>query len=101
MSPVTTKPLFPYTTLFRSFRNNISCQSSATTFTDSSYSNGGTITQWWWKLDNGQTSTQQNPTTTYTITGTYIVKLVVKTNCVSDTFSRVITVNPKPVANFS
>jgi PKD repeat protein len=83
--------------------NNIICQSSASIFTDSSYTSDGTpVTQWWWQANGGITSTQNTITTTYTNAGIDTVKLVVQNSkgCLSDTLKQPIVINAKPVANF-
>jgi gliding motility-associated-like protein len=85
------------------FKNSSRCQFAPVTFTDSSYTIGGSaITGWWWDLGNGQFSSNQNPTTTYAVTGSVQVRLVVTNanGCLSDTFTRSITINAKPVAKF-
>ncbi|MFB6286492.1 MAG: PKD domain-containing protein [Candidatus Bipolaricaulia bacterium] len=46
-------------------------------FTDQS-SGGGTIESWQWDFDDGSTSSNQNPTHTYSSGGTYSVKLTVE-----------------------
>lgn len=46
-------------------------------FTDRSTSSEGNITSWEWDFGDGGTSTQQNPSHTYTNTGFYTVTLVV------------------------
>lgn len=46
-------------------------------FTDLSTTSIGTVAQWQWDFGNGVTSTQQNPTHTYTTQGNYNVKLKV------------------------
>jgi PKD repeat protein len=55
-----------------------------------------------WTFGDGNSSTQNNPSHTFTNVGTYTVKLVVEnSNGCLDTVSQVITVYPVPVANFS
>lgn len=46
----------------------------ACSFTDTSTDNAG-VTSWSWTFGNGQTSTQQNPSTTYNSAGSYTVTL--------------------------
>lgn len=84
------------------FKNNAICEASATTITDSSYTTDGTaINGWWWDLGNGQFSNQQNPQVTYSTAGTKTIKLVVTAgSCISDTLTRTINVDAKPVAKF-
>lgn len=62
----------------------------------------GTPTTWFWTFGDGTTSTQQNPTHTYSNTGTFQVCLVTTNNCGSDTTCRSISVVcPQPSASFS
>ncbi|MBN1921679.1 MAG: DUF11 domain-containing protein [Anaerolineae bacterium] len=51
------------------------------TFTDASTTNGSAIVGWSWNFGDGQTSTQQNPTHTYTTPGMVIVTLTVTDGC--------------------
>lgn len=62
------------------------------------------ITSFNWDFGDGTTSSQQNPTHTYTVQGTYTVKLVftTSTGCRdSVVFGAGVTVGSKPVADFS
>lgn len=69
-------------------------------FTDQST---GTMTHWSWDLGDGTTDTTQNPSHTYTTTGTYSVSLVISNATDSDTVtrSRVVTVGDRVDAAFS
>ncbi len=70
-------------------------------FTDLSTVAAGTITDWSWDFgDASGTSILQNPTYTYSASGTYTVQLTVTTNlnCVA-TVSKNITLNPGPTAD--
>jgi PKD repeat protein len=72
-------------------------------FTDQSTN---TPSSWLWNFGNGQTSTQQNPSVTYSSAGTYTVSLTATNSAGANTFTRTayITVNPavqQPVANFT
>ena len=72
-------------------------------FTDNStISAPGTLTAWNWNFGNGQTSTLQNPTHTYSAPGTYNVRLIVtdNSNC-RDTIFQQVVVNAIPNANFT
>ena len=61
-------------------------------FTDRS-TGGGTITSWEWDFGDGTTSTEQNPTHTYSAAGEYTVTLTVTDDTgASDTASKTITV---------
>jgi PKD repeat protein len=54
-----------------------------------------------WNFGNGQTSTLINPSTTYTVAGTYTVTLTTTTNCSSNnTFTTTVTINPLLTAKF-
>ncbi len=57
---------------------------------------------WLWDFGDGNTSTQQNPTNTYDIGGTYTVCLLVSNDCEVDSVCNSITVSPctLPVAAF-
>ena len=85
------------------FTGNTICQAVSTTFTDASTSSdGASMGQWWWDLDNGNLSTSQNPSTIYSIAGPDTVLFVVTTinGCKSDTLKKPIFVNAKPIAKF-
>jgi PKD repeat protein len=71
-------------------------------FTDASTSYDG-ITSWQWDFGDGGTSTQQNPTHTYTQNGAYTVSLVVReADADADTETKNITVSDTgPTAAFS
>ena len=68
-------------------QHNISCSAPHTvSFSDMSQG----ATQWYWDFGNGETSSEQNPSTTYLTPGSYSVKLVVfndTTSC-SDSLTR-------------
>ncbi len=55
------------------------CTGTVTQFTDASTISGSTIKTWQWDFGDGNTSTQQNPTNTYSSTGNYTVSLTVTT----------------------
>ncbi len=78
------------------------CQDAIAQFTDQSTSApGDPIISWTWDFGNGDNSTQQNPSTTYTATGTFNIDLEVSTaHCTArDTIS--VTVEPTPTAAFT
>ncbi len=73
-------------------------------FTDQSIPTDGAINAWLWDFGDGTTSSLQNPTHTYTTTGTFSVSLVVTDihGCGDDTvYSNLITVSNYPVAGFT
>ncbi len=80
------------------------CFGSATTFTDSSNPNGGTISNWSWDFENDGVvdNTLQNPTNGYPLAGTYTAELYISTalGCVDSTTMQVV-VDPIPVASFT
>ena len=79
------------------------CLGIATQFTDKSDGKGSNVVKWNWDFGNGQTSTQQNTTHTYTTAGSYKVRLHVFTDkgCVSDTSEQNTTINPLPTTAFT
>ncbi len=78
------------------------CANTLATFSDQSTSSAGDpIVSWNWDFDNGQNSTNQNPTTTYLSDGTYNITLEVNTANCNNTDIIPITVEPLPVANFT
>lgn len=82
------------------FSATSACLGQATVFTDLT---PGTPTSWRWDFGDGSPpSTLQHPTHTYTIPGTYSVKLVVTvgTGC-TDSLTRPVTVHPVPTADFT
>ena len=81
------------------------CVGSAVSFTDQSTITGSTITQWNWNFGDGNFSTSQNPSHTYTTPGTYTITLSVTSaqGCptVNNIATHTIEVNPLPVVSFS
>ncbi|MBL7924791.1 MAG: PKD domain-containing protein [Bacteroidia bacterium] len=84
---------------FTSTPTNI-CQGGSVTLNNTSTSTNGAINTWQWSFGNGNTSTQMNPTVTYTTAGTYTVTLIGTTShgC-TDTLTQVVTVNALPLAD--
>ena len=61
----------------------------------------GTNNSYLWSFGDGTTSTNLNPTKTYTTAGTYTIKLVVTNiNGCKDSVQQTINFYPKPTANF-
>ncbi len=85
--------------------SNAACLGDSIRFTDSSSVASGSIIRWNWNLGDGNTRTNSsnNPFLyAYTAQGTYTTSLVVQSSIgCSDTSSRSITVNPKPLAAFA
>ena len=98
-----TKTVFVADKPHAAIKSQFICSDIAIVLQDSSYTTDGiAITNWWWDLGNGQFSTQQNPTVTYTITGPVTIKLVVTNSrgCISDTLVKTINVQQNAIANF-
>src|SRR2546428_657216 len=74
-------------------------------FTDQSTSGGSPITSWFWSFGDGSTSTAQNPSYMYTVSGSYTVSLTVQSASGGDTRTRtsyIAVSNPAPpTAQFS
>jgi gliding motility-associated-like protein len=79
------------------------CQNYATVFTDTSSVSGSSINSWTWNFgDSLPISTNQNPTHTYTSSGTYDVVLsVTSSNGCQDKDTATVTVYSLPVVSFS
>ncbi len=86
---------------FANFNFNNVCLNGTTNYSDFSLAGIGTITDWQWTFGDNTTSTSQNPTHTFTTSGTYTTQLVVKNSdgCF-DTIKKTPTVYPLPDANF-
>lgn len=85
------------------FTHVVGCPGFATTFTDASVIIGGaTITDWQWDFGDGNTSTAQNPSNTYTAAGLYTVQLIVtgSSGCI-DSISYQVDVPYTPFAEFT
>lgn len=83
--------------------SNPGCGPIIVPFTDSSFVSSGNVVSWAWDFGDGGSSTQQNPTHTYTTSGNYNVTLTVVsdsgcTNTVS--INNAVTVYPGPDAAF-
>lgn len=74
------------------------CVNDSIRFTNTSSPAPGGAT---WNFGDGTTSTQFNPTHTYTAPGNYVVKLINNFGNCTDSVSKTIRVLPRPVANFS
>ncbi len=84
--------------------SNQICIYEAFTFTSTgSLAGSGTISSYAWTFGDGSTSTAANPAAkSYASPGTYTVGLVItNSNGCTNTTSKVVIVNPKPVVNFT
>jgi gliding motility-associated-like protein len=81
------------------FIANTVCLNQPTQYTDQSINTSGlgALNNWQWSFGNGGTSTQINPSVTFTTAGTYTTQLIVSNtfNC-ADTIERAVTVYPLP-----
>lgn len=78
------------------------CVGLTGTFTDLTTVSSGSISTWAWSFGDGGTSTNQNPQYTYTASGIYTVNLIAtSTNSCTGSAIKSVTVNPRPIADFS
>ena len=63
--------------------------------------NSGNATNYYWNFGNGDTSNIMNAVENYPSGGTYTVMLIATNQFCSDTFTRTITIDSCPVANFT
>ncbi len=84
------------------FDPTVACENTPIDFTDLSFISSGSVTSWLYDFGGGVTSTEQNPTHTYTTSGTQLVTFSVTSDlgCTDDT-SMVLTIYPGPTADFS
>lgn len=94
--------VFPKPTVDFTVNNLSQCvNGNSFVFTNNSTISTGTI-NYIWRFGDGNSATTTNASYTYTLPGTYVVKLIATSNngC-SDSTTRVVTVNPKPTVDFS
>ncbi len=80
------------------------CAPHTVNFTDQSSPGSGSVTQWEWNFGDGSTSTQQNPSHTYTQSGTFSVFLKITNSggCSNTVFKQqYVTVGTGGAANFT
>jgi gliding motility-associated-like protein len=84
------------------FNNNPICLNSNVSFTDASSVSSGSIASWLWNFGNGNTSTLQNPSTSYTTVGAISVNLFVTSasGCTAS-ITKPLTVGQIPTSSFS
>ena len=90
------------------FGNSLpTCIGSVVTFSDSSSISSGAITKWTWNFGDGSppviATTNTPQTHIYATTGPFTVTLLVEATggCLSNVFSKPITIHPRPLANFA
>jgi gliding motility-associated-like protein len=100
-----TAPINVYQIPTAAFTTTNACMNSPANFTDvSTHASGDPIISWNWNFGDASptaTTTIQNPAHTYTVQNTYTVQLIVNTANCADTIEQPITINIKPIANFS
>ncbi|HEY1024651.1 MAG TPA: PKD domain-containing protein [Sphingobacteriaceae bacterium] len=79
------------------------CVNVAVTFTDKSTASVKVVSKWLWDFGDGQMSEEQHPAHSFAAPGTYTVTLRVSNdvNCVSDVFTKEITILPFSEAAFN
>lgn len=78
------------------------CLEDSIVFTDFSLNGFGTIADWNWNFDDGNTSTSQHVNYYYSTAGTYDVELIVTSDAgCSDTTVKTVNVFELPVADFT
>ncbi len=97
-----TQPVTIYPLPQPNFTFTDDCANQAINFTNTSTIPAGNINGWLWKFGNGATSTQQNPTYTYTAPGAYTVTLIATSDngCI-DSIQQVINIFALPVTDFT
>lgn len=85
------------------FGSSSGCINVPVKFADSSTVEAAAISSYWWNAGDGFNSNASSFTHLYNTAGTYKIQMLVKTdnNCISDTAFRTITVEDKPVADFT
>ncbi|NUM31773.1 MAG: PKD domain-containing protein, partial [Bacteroidetes bacterium] len=79
-----------------------SCKDSVAVFNNTSTVSSGTIASYNWNFGDGNLSKDGNPTHAYTAVGNYSVSLLaVSAKGCRDSITKTITVNPRPVAEFT
>lgn len=81
------------------FTSTLVCFGSPTQFTSFSWPTNAT--SWHWNFGDGDTSTTQNPIHFYSNSGSYIVQLIASDGVDIDSISKVVTVNPTPIVDFT
>jgi len=100
---ITTIPaIYPFA--FMANINN-ACEGVPIVFDGSSFisnANGNSITDYHWHFGEGGTSFQEDTTYSYPVSGTHTVNFVaISDEGCTDTSSQVVTIHPKPAANYT
>lgn len=84
------------------FSFTIPCEGQPTLFTDSSYDQNGTVTNWWWDFGDGSPiDNNASPQHQYSTAGNYnVVSIIQSSNGCFDTLTQVVTIYPSPTADF-
>lgn len=79
------------------------CENQATSFIDQSEISKGNVVAWNWDFSQVGVASQQSPTIYFPAPGNYTAKLVVQSdkNCTSDTVTKAIIIESKPLAAFA
>lgn len=84
------------------FTFNDGCVNVQVDFTDASTISSGNITSWNWDFGNSTTSTQQNPSKTYSAPNTYTVSLTVESDSgCQNTVTHDVVISPNPAVSFT
>jgi len=84
------------------FSSTVACEGDNTVFTDLSTTTSGTISGWDWEFGDAGTSIAQNPTHTYSGSGTFIgILTVTGSNGCFDSDTNNVVINPAPIASFN
>ena len=84
------------------FSFTIPCEGQPTIFTDNSFDNNGSVTNWEWDFGDGSPlDNSASPQHQYAAAGNYTVtSIVLSSNGCYDTLTQVVTIYPSPTADF-
>jgi gliding motility-associated-like protein len=84
-----------------SFSLTSTCVMTSINFVDNTSISSGSISSWSWSFGDSGTSILQNPSNTYSLTGTYTVSLTATSDLgCAGTLTQAIVIGNKPVINF-
>lgn len=82
--------------------SSLNCLNAPVSFTNASSISSGSIDSYFWNFGDGTTSTDENPTHSYSASGTFTVSLIVSSNSACmDTISKNLVLTVAPIANFT